>query len=68
MDRLRRRVVAPLLLASLAGLLAYGVHTLVADNGRVSDFFDNEVYYGLLFAAVALCTLRALTAPAHRAV
>jgi hypothetical protein len=46
-----------LLVASVAGLLAYGVRTLVGDGGRVSAFFDNEVYYGLLFAAIALCTL-----------
>jgi hypothetical protein len=66
MNRLRRFVVAPLLLASVAGLLAYGVHTLVGDGGRVSAFFDNAVYYGLLVAAIALCTLRAVAAPAHR--
>jgi hypothetical protein len=66
MNRLRRFVVAPLLLASVAGLLAYGAHTLVDDGGRVSALFDKEVYYGLLFAAIALCTLRAATAPTHR--
>ena len=66
MNRLRRVVVAPLLLASAAGLLAYAVHTLVGDGGRISALFDNEVYYGLLFAAIALCTLRAVAPPAHR--
>jgi diguanylate cyclase (GGDEF)-like protein len=65
MNRLRRLVVAPLLLASVAGLLAYGAHTLVDDGGRISALFDKEVYYGLLFAAIALCTLRAATAPTH---
>jgi two-component system, cell cycle response regulator len=67
MHRLRRFVVAPLLLASLAGLLAFAVHKLVDDDGRVSAFFDNELYYGLLFAAVALCGLRAVASADHRA-
>ena len=61
MSRLRRVVVMPLMLASLAGLLAFGAHTLVDDGGAVSSFFDRQVYYGLLFAALALCALRAAT-------
>ena len=33
MERLRRVVVVPLALASLAGLTAFSVHTLVDDSG-----------------------------------
>jgi len=66
MHRLRRLVVVPLLLASVAGLLAFAVHTLVDDTGAIESFFDNYVYYGILLAAVALCALRALMAEEHR--
>lgn len=61
MVRLRRLFVLPLLLASLAGWTAYAVHTLVPDAGAVNAFFETRLYYGLLFAAVALCGLRALS-------
>ena len=67
MVRLRRLFVLPLLLASLAGWTAYAVHTLVPDAGAVNAFFETRLYYGLLFAAVALCGLRALSVAEDRA-
>ena len=66
MERLRRFVVVPLALASLAGLAAFAVHTLVGDHGAVEAFFDHRLYYGLLFAAVGLCALRAVVVREHR--
>jgi diguanylate cyclase (GGDEF)-like protein len=66
MHRLRRLVVVPLLLASVAGLLAFAAHTLVDDGGAIETFFDNYVYYAILLAAVALCALRALITAEHR--
>jgi two-component system cell cycle response regulator len=67
MHVLRRVVVVPLALASLAGLAAFGVHAGIDDGGAVAAFFDTRVYYGLLFGALALCTLRALAIAEHRA-
>jgi diguanylate cyclase (GGDEF)-like protein len=67
MHLLRRVVVGPLALASLAGLAAFGVHAAIDDGGAVAAFFDTRLYYGLLFGALALCTLRALAIPEHRA-
>src|SRR5262245_43111441 len=66
MHRLRRVVVVPLALASVAGLAAFGVHAAVDDGGALATFFDTRLYYGLLLAALALCTLRAIAVPEHR--
>ncbi len=40
--------------------------TLVPDAGAVNAFFETRLYYGLLFAAVALCGLRALSTAEDR--
>ena len=66
MDRLRPLVVVPLALGTLAALIAFSAHTIVADQGAVSNFFDNRVYYAILVASVALCALRAAAGPDHR--
>ena len=62
MDRLRL-VVVPLALGTVAALMAFSAHTIVADQGAVSTFFDNRVYYAILVASVALCALRAAYGP-----
>ena len=66
MDRLRPLVVVPLALGTVAALMAFSAHTIVADQGAVSTFFDNRVYYAILVASVALCALRAAYGPDHR--
>jgi two-component system, cell cycle response regulator len=65
-DRLRPPTVFALAVASLAGLVAFTLHTVFPDVGAVSAFFDERVYYALLLGACALCALRALTGPHHR--
>ena len=63
----RRMLVRLICGASLVGLLAYALHSLLGVGGHGLDgFFENYLFNALLFAGSALCLLRALFWRAER--
>ncbi len=63
----RRTLVRVICGASLVGLLAYALHSLLGvGGGGLDGFFENYLFNALLFAGSVLCLLRALFWRAER--
>jgi len=67
MPRSLRRSLTAVQLAAIVALSAFTAHTLVPDEGRVAELFDDRLYYVLVATAVALTIARAVLVPLHRA-